>query len=200
MPKEERRGSYCRFLCFRRWTPRPYKPPPANVKAAMKTNFRHSGSAVKEAQPRASRYTVMPEPPRASRASGGDDAYARARRLPCYAEYVNGVNGVNGAGGKDNGTAALFAACHVGDCALVEALLAAGFFLDARGDRNETALLVAARAGHADVVEFLFDSGIDMTARDVAGRNAADHARFAGHRAVADLLHEYGCPNVEVVD
>ena len=92
MPKEERRGSYCRFLCFRRWTPRPYKPPPANVAAAMKTNFRHGGSAHKEAsQPRASRYRVVPEPPRASRASGGDDAYARARRLPCYAEYVNGV-------------------------------------------------------------------------------------------------------------
>lgn len=197
-----RRDSSWRFLCWRHWTPRPYKPPPLGILAAKKSNFRHTGA-------KKSKYKVVPQTSSARvhhhhhhhhaarTATDTENAYARARRLPCYGEYVAGVDG---AGARDNGAAALFAAAHVGDLALVEALLEAGFFLNARGPRDETALIAAARAGHRDVVEFLFDRGADMTAVDKAGQNAADHARFAGHGGLSEVLHEFGSPNVEVVD
>lgn len=202
---------YCRILCCCvTWKRRPYRPPPPEVIAARKSNFRHSDepkrdrSSKKKQGSRVAPVVYLddiPAHPRQQKTQKGPaaagDAYARARRLACYSDFVNGVNG---AGDRDNGTAALFAAAHVGDVELMEALIHEGFFLNARGDRNETALIVASRAGHFDAVEFLFDSGADMAAKDVAGRNASDHARFAGHHDLADVLHQYGCPNIEVID
>ena len=207
---------YCRILCCcMTWErgPRPYREPPPEIIAARKSNFRHGADEPKK-KARGSRIAPAvvdaPDHPRrpsrgrpSSRAPDharhghGDDPLSRARRLDCYADFVNGVDGD---GRRDNGTAALFAASHVGDVELMEALAAAGLFIDAKGQRDETALIVAARAGKLEACEWLFDKGANMAAADVAGRNAADHARFAGHHDVAEVLHQYGCPSVEVID
>ena len=126
-------------------------------------------------------------PPREWR---GGDAVRRARALPAYAAYVSGVAGD---GAADDGSAALLAAACAGDCALVEALVAEGFFIDARGGpRGETALAVAAAHGHAEVVELLFEAGADLGALDAHGCTPAEAAREHGHGAVAALIDEYG--------
>ena len=95
------------------------------------------------------------------------------------------MSGVAGDGAADDGTRLLAAAC-AGDCALVEALVAEGFFIDARGgQRGETALAVAAAHGHAEVVELLFEAGADLgaLARTAARPPAREHgtARSRAH-------------------
>ncbi|KAJ1463377.1 ankyrin repeat-containing domain protein [Pelagophyceae sp. CCMP2097] len=217
------------FCCSCPWPGsrrRYHEPVPPELAASRKANFRHATNAPKaQKAPRAARMVhcdsddyaghthdaasmrssaqAIPNhprghpPPHGGRASRSGGAIARARLLECYAGFVSGADG---AGLKDDGSAALFAAAHVGDLALVEALLAEGLFLNAKGLRHETALMVAARAGHSDVCEYLFESGADMLANDAANRNAADHARFNGHHELAECLHEYGCPNIELIE
>ena len=212
-----RERGYLRIMCCCiTWErgPRAYREPPPELIAARKSGFRHGAdpsparssarSTTGRSSARGSRVAPavdvvgqVPDHPRHRRA-GGDDPLSRARGLACYADFVNGVDGD---GKRDNGTAALLAACHVGDVELVEALVNAGLFLNAKaGKRNETALIVAAKAGQFEACDWLFSNGADMTAVDVAGRNAADHARFAGHHELAEVLHQYGCPSVEVID
>ena len=119
------------------------------------------------------------------------DAWARARALPWYDDYVSGLAGDGVT--RDDGAAALLVAAHAGDAVLVEVLLREGFYLEARGGPSgEIALHVAAAHGHSDVVELLFEEGADYRALDAHGSTPAEAARDGeGHSAVSVLIDEY---------
>jgi ankyrin repeat protein len=79
-----------------------------------------------------------------------------------------------------------------GDLAAMEALLAEGTEIDARGENGETPLILAILKDHADVVELLIAHGADVMARNERGLTPLHAAAYSGSTEVAGLLLDHG--------
>lgn len=86
----------------------------------------------------------------------------------------------------------LWAAAQAGDVDAVQAALAAGVSVDARGDYGDTALNLAAEAGQAAVVASLLAAGADLENRGGADKTPLMNAAFAGQLGVVRLLLDRG--------
>lgn len=86
----------------------------------------------------------------------------------------------------------MFDAASSGDLAAVEAALAGGADVHARGEYGDTALNVAAEHGHLAVVERLLSAGADLENRGGADKTPVMNAAFAGHVDVVRLLVDRG--------
>jgi predicted LPLAT superfamily acyltransferase len=82
---------------------------------------------------------------------------------------------------------ALLAAAIRGDASAVQALLAKGADVNAKGLGGLTALMVASHKGHLDVVQALLAKGADVNAKTIAGWTALIVASYDGH---LDMVQE----------
>ncbi|MDX1570859.1 MAG: ankyrin repeat domain-containing protein [Xanthomonadales bacterium] len=84
----------------------------------------------------------------------------------------------------------LITAVNRKDRAMIEALLAAGFEVDARGDdpNRSTATMYAAYTDQPELLEVLESAGADLDLPDAIGDPAINWAVFAGSRAAVEWL------------
>ncbi len=75
-----------------------------------------------------------------------------------------------------------------GDISTVQALLAKGVDVNARGDASVRALMLASGEGHLDVVHALLAKGADVNAYNDNGWTALMYASSAGHLDVVQAL------------
>jgi uncharacterized protein len=83
---------------------------------------------------------------------------------------------------------ALGIAAGFGSPEIVQALIDAKAYVDARQDGRRTPLMIAATGGRADVVRLLLAAGADVQAKDSDSNTALMLAEEKGHREVADIL------------
>lgn len=93
------------------------------------------------------------------------------------------VAGVRAARGTAIGIAA-----GSGSPGIVQALIGAKAFVDARQDGRRTPMMIAAQGGRADVVRMLLAAGADVQAKDSDSKTALMLAEESGRREVADIL------------
>jgi ankyrin repeat protein len=82
----------------------------------------------------------------------------------------------------------LISAAERGDAAAVQALLAKGAEVNAKGYDGWTALMLASENGHLDVVQALLAKGPDLNAKGYDGRTALMLTSESGHLDVAQAL------------
>ena len=82
----------------------------------------------------------------------------------------------------------LWHAAREGDLAGLQAALAQGAAVDARGDFGDSALNLAAENGHPAVVEALLAAGADIENLGGADKTPLMNAAFAGHLDIVRLL------------
>jgi ankyrin repeat protein len=82
----------------------------------------------------------------------------------------------------------ILAAAKAGDRSGVEAALASGASVNARGDYDATPLMLAAIYGHANVAALLLDRGANLNARSALGQTPITIAAQNGNVDVAKLL------------
>jgi ankyrin repeat protein len=83
-------------------------------------------------------------------------------------------------------------AASKGDLAAIEALLAEGAEINARGEGGETPLIRAILEGHVDVAELLIARGADVMARNERGLTPLHAATYSGSAEAAWLLLDHG--------
>lgn len=97
------------------------------------------------------------------------------------------------------GLAPLSCAARLGDPGLLDRLLTAGAWPEARDEYGETALHTAAGWGHADAVRLLLAAGADINARDNHHRTPMVEAVDHGDTTTVRILIEHGA-DLHVVD
>ncbi len=86
----------------------------------------------------------------------------------------------------------LLTAASAGELAGIEAALATGAAINARGEYGETALNKAAQSGHLAAVELLVSKGADIENKDGADMTPVMQATVAGHTKVVEFLLSKG--------
>jgi len=84
--------------------------------------------------------------------------------------------------------AALLKAVRDGDFAAIEAALAAGADIDARGDFGDSALNVAAARGSKEITQLLIERGANVENLGGADKTPLMNAALAGNVAIVDML------------
>jgi ankyrin repeat protein len=87
-----------------------------------------------------------------------------------------------------------FDAARVGRIDILQALLEAGYPIDAADSHGYTAVTLAAYDGQSSALDFLLASGADPCMRDHHGNTALMGALFKGESKIARRLVDAGCP------
>lgn len=82
----------------------------------------------------------------------------------------------------------LHEAVESGDMAQVQALIAAGADVDAKGPNQATPLILASLEGHSEVVKFLLDKDANIGSRNEGGLTALHAATYRGHFELVEIL------------
>ena len=86
----------------------------------------------------------------------------------------------------------LLKAADDGDLAAIEAALAKGADINARGQFGDSALNIAAQRGHKDLAQRLLDRGADVENVGGADQTPLMNAAFAGNIGIVRLLLDKG--------
>lgn len=87
----------------------------------------------------------------------------------------------------------LLQAARLGDDAILDEFIEAGYDLETADDKGYTALILAAYHGHRDSVERLLAAGADPCAQDKRGNTALMGAIFKGEARIARRLMQAPC-------
>ena len=93
---------------------------------------------------------------------------------------------------NNNGFTALHVAVRFGHVKAVEALIAAGTYVNVTDDNGRTALHVAALFGHAEIVKALIDAKAEVNAKDNDGHMALYWSTIMEHATIAVFLLNNG--------
>ncbi|MFA5106686.1 MAG: ankyrin repeat domain-containing protein, partial [Candidatus Micrarchaeia archaeon] len=89
---------------------------------------------------------------------------------------------------EDGNTALIEASSRWGNAAIVNVLLSAGAYMNAKDKYGETALIRASYLGRTDSVKALLSAGADVNAKDENGETVLMVARRLGYKDIADII------------